>query len=49
MSKERKFKFTDNTKYHNFFNGGETSRVHLVATLLPPKEVNNGGLLNIDN
>ena len=40
---------TDNTKYHNFFNGGETSRVHLVATLIPPKEVNNGGLLNIDN
>ena len=25
---------TDNTKYHNFFNGGETQRVHLVATLL---------------
>ena len=25
---------TDNMKYHNFFNGGETERVHLVATLL---------------
>ena len=25
---------TDNTRYHNFFNGGETQRVHLVAVLL---------------
>ena len=25
---------TDNTKYHNFFNGGEINRTHLVATLL---------------
>ena len=25
---------TDNTKYHNFFNGSECERVHLVATLL---------------
>ena len=25
---------TDNTKYHNFFNGGEMDRIHLVATLL---------------
>ena len=25
---------TDNTKYHNFFNGGEMNRIHLVATLL---------------
>ena len=25
---------TDNTKYHNFFNGGEKDRIHLVATLL---------------
>ncbi len=25
---------TDNTKYHNFFNGGETDRLHLVATLI---------------
>jgi len=27
---------TDNTKYHNFFNGSEIDRVHLVATLLRP-------------
>ena len=25
---------TDNTKYHNFFNGSEIDRIHLVATLL---------------
>ena len=25
---------TDNTKYHNFFNGSEIDRVHLVATVL---------------
>ena len=25
---------TDNTKYHNFFNGSEIDRVHLVAILL---------------
>ena len=25
---------TDNTKYHNAFNGGEEDRVHLVATLM---------------
>ncbi len=25
---------TNNTKYHNFFNGGEENRVHLVATKL---------------
>ena len=25
---------TDNTKYHNFFNGGEIDRIHLVATLI---------------
>tara|TARA_Y100001970_G_C14213739_1_gene848451 strand:- start:1921 stop:2499 length:579 start_codon:yes stop_codon:yes gene_type:complete len=25
---------TDNTKYHNFFNGGEIDRIHLVGTLL---------------
>ncbi len=24
---------TNNTKYHNFFNGGEEDRVHLVACL----------------
>ena len=25
---------TDNRKYHNFFNGSEVERVHLVATVL---------------
>ncbi len=25
---------TDNKKYHNFFNGGEIDRLHIVATLL---------------
>ncbi len=25
---------TDNTKYHNFFNGGEIERIHIVGTLL---------------
>ena len=25
---------TDNTKYHNFFNGSEIERVHLVSTIL---------------
>ena len=29
-----KFKITNNTKYHNFFNGGEQNRVHLVACVL---------------
>ena len=24
----------DNTKYHNFFNGGEEDRIHLVATII---------------
>ena len=28
---------TDNTKYHNFFNGSEIDRVHLVATVLEDK------------
>ena len=28
---------TDNTKYHNFFNGSEIDRVHLVATVLETK------------
>ena len=27
---------TNNTKYHNFFNGSEIDRVHIVATLLKP-------------
>ena len=25
---------TNNTKYHNFFNGGEQPRIHLVACVL---------------
>ena len=25
---------TNNTKYHNFFNGGEQNRIHLVACML---------------
>ena len=29
-----KVTITNNTKYHNFFNGGEQSRVHLVACVL---------------
>ena len=28
---------TDNTKYHNFFNGSEMDRVHLVATVIEHK------------
>ena len=28
---------TDNTKYHNFFNGSEIDRVHLVATVINNK------------
>ena len=28
---------TDNTKYHNFFNGSEIERVHLVTTLVDRK------------
>ncbi len=33
---------TNNTKYHNFFNGGEQARIHLVACVLesPFKEQN---------
>ncbi len=29
-----KVTITNNTKYHNFFNGGEQSRIHLVACML---------------
>jgi hypothetical protein len=29
-----KVTITNNTKYHNFFNGGEQARIHLVACLL---------------
>ena len=34
---------TNNTKYHNFFNGGEQDRIHLVACVLenPFKKVTN--------
>ncbi len=28
---------TNNTKYHNFFNGGEQNRIHLVACILDNK------------
>tara|TARA_Y100000389_G_scaffold196941_1_gene230643 strand:- start:231 stop:824 length:594 start_codon:yes stop_codon:yes gene_type:complete len=28
---------TNNTKYHNFFNGGEQNRIHLVACMLENK------------
>jgi len=31
---------TDNTKYHNFFNGSEVDRVHLVATVIK-KDIND--------
>ncbi len=30
---------TDNTKYHNFFNGGEINRVHLVATVIENQSI----------
>jgi hypothetical protein len=29
-----KVTITNNTKYHNFFNGGEQARIHLVACIL---------------
>ena len=31
---------TNNTKYHNFFNGGEQARVHLVACVLESPFIN---------
>jgi len=34
MPADGKVWITDNTKYHNAFNGGEQDRVHLVATVL---------------
>jgi hypothetical protein len=34
MSADGSVYITDNTKNHNFFNGGEINRVHLVATLI---------------
>ncbi len=33
---------TNNTKYHNFFNGGEQSRIHLVACVLESPFKKNG-------
>ena len=33
---------TNNTKYHNFFNGGEQARIHLVACVLESPFKNNG-------
>jgi hypothetical protein len=33
---------TNNTKYHNFFNGGEQSRIHLVACVLENPFKDNG-------
>jgi hypothetical protein len=33
---------TNNTKYHNFFNGGEQSRIHLVACVLEDTFKNHG-------
>ena len=34
MPADGKVWITNNTKYHNFFNGGEQARVHLVACVL---------------
>ena len=31
---------TNNTKYHNFFNGGEQSKIHLVACVLEKSTLN---------
>jgi hypothetical protein len=36
---------TDNREYHNFFNGSEINRVHLVATVLN----HNLGTIHIHN
>ena len=33
---------TNNTKYHNFFNGGEQERIHLVACVLEDRFKNYG-------
>ena len=33
---------TNNTKYHNFFNGGEQNRIHLVACVLEDPFKKNG-------
>ena len=34
MRADGKVTITNNTKYHNFFNGGEQDRIHLVACIL---------------
>ena len=34
LSADGNVTITNNTKYHNFFNGGEQDRIHLVACLL---------------
>jgi hypothetical protein len=33
---------TNNAKYHNFFNGGEQERIHLVACVLEDPFKNHG-------
>ena len=37
-----KVTITNNTKYHNFFNGGEQERIHLVACVLDDPFKNHG-------
>ena len=37
-----KVTITNNTKYHNFFNGGEQERIHLVACVLDGPFKNHG-------
>ena len=39
---------TNTTKYHNFFNGGEEDRIHIVATL-PNSNVFNDSEFKIEN
>ena len=34
MPEEGNVTNTDNTKFHNFFKGGEQARIHLVACVL---------------
>ena len=40
---------TNTTKYHNFFNGGEEDRIHIVATLPNFKLFNNVNLTKETN
>lgn len=40
---------TNTTKYHNFFNGGEEDRIHIVATLPNFKLFNNVNLIKETN